>query len=137
MWTFAVLLLPRMDYIYSDNVAYQSAIGPFVRKAVVADAEREWRFRFSPNVNFCAEIVEYYAAVRPAYRVRVSEPRYGTHMGVSGPQAARDWKAAVTTKPPNVYVSRSREPSELSVDAESEARVFMAGLIFECHGDDR
>ena len=137
MCAFAVLLLPRLDYIYTDNVAYQSAIGPFIRQAVAAAPDREWRFRFSPQVNFCAEIVEYYAAVRPAYRVRVCEPRYGTHMGVSGPQVARDWKAAVTTKPPNVYVSRSREPSELSVDAESVARVFMAGLRFECPGDDR
>jgi len=82
--------------------------------------------------------VEYYAAVRPAYRVRVSEPRYGTHMGVSGPQAARDWKATVTTEPPNVYVSRSRRDFwEPPLDDEWWASFYKAGLRFDCLVDER
>lgn len=53
-------------------------------------------------------------------------------MGVSGPQAARDWKAAVTTEPPNVYVSRiSRDFAEPPLDDEWRASFYSAGLRFD------
>ena len=123
---------PRLCNNWGPPQPYQSAIGPVIRQAVAAAPDREWRFRFSPQVNFCAEIVEYYAAVRPAYRVRVCEPRYGPHMGVSGPQAARDWKAAVTTEPPNVYVSRSSwDFGEPPLDDEWRASFYSTGLRFD------